>query len=196
VISLDDARQRILDAVAPLAPRPVALADALGLVLARDVVAAEMVPPFANTAMDGYAVRAADTANASDDAPATLRVVAELAAGVAPSVAVGPGDAIRIMTGAPMPAGADAVVMVERTRSSDASVDILQAAQAGDHVRPAGGDLEIGQHVFEAGHGSRLPTSACSPASTCARCRATRGRGSASVRPATSSWPTARSHPA
>jgi molybdopterin molybdotransferase len=151
VISLDDARQRILDAVAPLEPRPVALADARGLVLARGVVAAEMVPPFANTAMDGFAVRAADTANASADVPATLRVVGELAAGVAPSVAVGPGEAIRIMTGAPMPAGADAVVMVERTQSSGASVDILQAAQAGDHVRPAGGDLEIGQHVFEAG---------------------------------------------
>jgi len=151
VISLDDARQHILAAVAPLEPRSVALADARGLVLARDVVAAEMVPPFANTAMDGYAVRAADTAGASDDAPATLQVVGELAAGVAPSVAVGPGEAIRIMTGAPVPAGADAVVMVERTRSSGASVDILQTAQSGDHVRPAGGDLEVGQRVFDAG---------------------------------------------
>jgi molybdopterin molybdotransferase len=151
VISLDDARQRILDAVEPLAPRPVVLAEARGLVLARDVVAAEMVPPFANTAMDGYAVRATDTADASDEVPATLHVVGELAAGVAPSVAVGPGEAIRIMTGAPMPAGADAVVMVERTQSSGASVDILQAARPGDHVRPAGGDLEAGQRVFDAG---------------------------------------------
>ena len=151
MISLDDARQRILEVVAPLEPRPVALADARGLVLARAVVASEMVPPFANTAMDGYAVRAVDTAGASDDAPATLTVVGELAAGVGPSIAVGAGEAIRIMTGAPMPAGADAVVMVERTRSSDATVDILKAAQPGDHVRPAGGDLEIGQRVFDAG---------------------------------------------
>src|SRR4051812_47513248 len=110
-----------------------------------------MVPPFANTAMDGYAVRPADTANASDDAPATLRVVGELAAGVAPSIVVGPGEAIRIMTGAPMPAGADAVVMVERTRSAADAVDILDAAAPADHVRPAGGDLEAGQRVFDAG---------------------------------------------
>jgi molybdenum cofactor synthesis domain-containing protein len=151
VISLVEAQQRILDAVAPLAPRSVPLAGARGLVLAEAVIASEMVPPFANTAMDGYAVRAVDTTGAATDAPVVLRVVGELAAGVAPTTAVGAGQAIRIMTGAPMPAGADAVVMVERTRAAGDTVEILDAATSGDHVRPAGGDLETGQHVFDAG---------------------------------------------
>jgi len=151
MISLIEAQEYILSALTPLAPCPVELSAARGLVLAREVVASEMVPPFANTAMDGYAVRAADTAGASDTSPVTLRVVGELAAGVAPSVAVACGEAIRIMTGAPMPAGADAVVMVERTRSDATTVDVLAEAGPGDHVRAAGGDLEIGQRVFEAG---------------------------------------------
>jgi molybdenum cofactor synthesis domain-containing protein len=151
VIPLADAQARILGAVAPLEPRPVALAGARGLVLAREVIASEMVPPFANTAMDGYAVQAADTGGADESQPVALRVVGELAAGVAPSTPVGPGEAIRIMTGAPMPAGADAVVMVERTKSEGDRVEIFAAARAGDHVRPAGGDLAVGQRVFEAG---------------------------------------------
>jgi molybdenum cofactor synthesis domain-containing protein len=151
VISLADAQQRILDAVEPLPPRPVSVAEARGLVLARGVIASEMVPPFANTAMDGFAVRAADTVAASTDAPVTLRIVGELAAGRAPTIAVGAGDAIRIMTGAPMPDGADAIVMVERTRAEGDAVEILQAAEPGDHVRFAGGDLEIGQQVFNVG---------------------------------------------
>jgi molybdopterin molybdotransferase len=151
VISLVEAQQRILAAVAPLAPRPVALGAARGLVLAEDVIASEMVPPFANTAMDGYAVRAVDTAGASETSPVTLQVIGELAAGAAPSTEVGAGEAIRIMTGAPMPGGADSVVMVERTRSEGDAVKIFAAALRGDHVRFAGGDLEIGQRVFEAG---------------------------------------------
>jgi molybdenum cofactor synthesis domain-containing protein len=151
VIPLSEARQRILDAVTPLPPRLVALRAARGLVLARDVIASEMVPPFANTAMDGYAVRASDTAGASAQSPVTLRVVGEIAAGAAPTVPVGAGEAIRIMTGAPMPAGADSIVMVERTRADGETVAILDAAASGDHVRPAGGDLEAGQRVFETG---------------------------------------------
>jgi molybdenum cofactor synthesis domain-containing protein len=151
VISLTEAQQYILSPLTPLPPRQVELAAARGLVLAREVVASEMVPPFANTAMDGYAVRAADTAGASEALPVSLRVIGELAAGVAPTIAVAPGEAIRIMTGAPMPAGADAVVMVERTRSAADTVEVLEAARRGDHVRAAGGDLEIGQRVFETG---------------------------------------------
>jgi molybdopterin molybdotransferase len=151
VISLTEAQQHILDAVVPLTPRLTPLREARGLVLAREVIASEMVPPFANTAMDGYAVRASDTRGASDATPVDLRVIGELAAGVAPTVAVGSGEAIRIMTGAPMPAGADAVVMVERTQSAGERVTIFAGATAGDHVRPAGGDLEIGQRVFDTG---------------------------------------------
>ncbi|HEY8216457.1 MAG TPA: gephyrin-like molybdotransferase Glp, partial [Acidimicrobiia bacterium] len=108
-------------------------------------------PPFPNTAMDGYAVRAADTAGATVDAAVTLHVVGELAAGHAPDVAVGPGEAIRIMTGAPMPPGADAVVMVEQTRRADGDVQIQAEARLDQHVRGAGGDLRAGQIVFETG---------------------------------------------
>jgi molybdenum cofactor synthesis domain-containing protein len=149
---LDETRAAILAAVPPLPPVDVALPDAVGLVLAADVVAGEPVPPFANTAMDGYAVRAADTEGASDDAPVRLRVVDELPAGRAPSIPVGDGEAIRIMTGAPMPHGADAVVMVERTqRDGDDGVLIGAVASAGDHVRRPGGDLEAGEVAFPAG---------------------------------------------
>src|SRR5262245_43124788 len=145
VIPLEEMQALILDAVAPLPPRAFSLADARGLVLAEDIVASDPVPPFANTGMDGYAVRAADT-------PGTLRVVGELPAGRAPTVPVGPGEAIRIMTGAPMPDGADAVVMVERTeRDGDDGVAITLEVKSGLHVRRAGGDLEAGDVVFEPG---------------------------------------------
>jgi molybdenum cofactor synthesis domain-containing protein len=147
VISLADAQARVIDAVTPLAPRPHRRHDAVGLVLADDVVASEPVPPFANSAMDGYALRAADTATA----PTRLAVVGELAAGAAPTRAVGSGEAIRIMTGAPMPDGADAIVMVEKTRAEGDEVEILESARAGDHVRPVGGDLRAGDSVFAAG---------------------------------------------
>jgi len=149
VISLADAQAAILDAVGTLAPVPYERDAARGLVLARDIVAAEPVPPFANTGMDGYAVRAADT-------PGTLRVVGELPAGRAPTMPVGPGEAIRIMTGAPMPDGADAVVMVERTRVDGDNV-VVEVAQPGEHVRLAGGDVSAGDVVFE--HGTVLTPS-------------------------------------
>lgn len=147
MIPLADAQQQILDAITPLAPRSIALRDARGLVLAQDVVANEFVPPFANTGMDGYAVRCADT-------PGTLRVVGELPAGTAPTIPVGAGEAIRIMTGAPIPDGADAVVMVERTRMTGDPDDHLvevERARLGEHIRPAGGDIEPGVVVFERG---------------------------------------------
>jgi molybdenum cofactor synthesis domain-containing protein len=143
VISLADAQEAILDAVGTLAPVSYKRDAARGLVLAHDIVAAEPVPPFANTGMDGYAVRAADT-------PGTLRVVGELPAGRAPTTPVGPGEAIRIMTGAPIPDGADAVVMVERTRLDGDNV-VVEGARTGEHVRPAGGDVAAGDIVFERG---------------------------------------------
>jgi molybdopterin molybdotransferase len=153
VISLDDARAVVLGRVAPLAPRRVATTDALGLVLAEAVTAPEDVPPFANTAMDGYAVRAADTRGASEDRPVRLPVVAEVAAGHPATRALQAGEAMRIFTGAPMPDGADAVVMVERTeRLDDGAAVALQAeVAAGLHVRPAGDDLHAGDGVFDVG---------------------------------------------
>ncbi|MGH2686471.1 MAG: molybdopterin molybdotransferase MoeA [Actinomycetota bacterium] len=147
MIPLDSARSRVLAGCAPLHPRAVPVPDALGCVTSVELTAEEHVPPFANTAMDGFAVRAADTSGA----PVRLRIVATLAAGAAPERAVGQGEAIRIMTGAPMPDGADAVVMVERTSVDGDEVVIEQAAAAGDHVRAAGSDLAPGQVLFPAG---------------------------------------------
>jgi molybdopterin molybdotransferase len=154
VIPLEEAQNRILATVPRLPEATVALADALGLVTAEDLAATEPIPPFANTGVDGYAVRAADTAGATPESPVRLRVVDELPAGKAPTVPVGPGEAIRIMTGAPMPPGADAVVMVEDTSEQDGIVDIQKGARAGENVQPAGHDLERGQVVLRAG--SRL----------------------------------------
>jgi len=155
VIEFDEVRSAILDAVGRLDPVELESSDALGLVLSADVMSTGPIPPFANTAMDGYAVRAQSTMGATADAPARLRVVGELPAGRAPTTAVGDGEAIRIMTGAPMPDGADAIVIVELTRraevAGDDGVDVLQAAKPGDHVRRPGGDVEAGQLVFRAG---------------------------------------------
>ncbi|MEN3315458.1 MAG: molybdopterin molybdotransferase [Acidimicrobiaceae bacterium] len=149
MISVDEARSHILRACPGLGRRSLRLQDALGCVAAEDVVADEDVPPFANTAMDGYALRAADT----EAAPVRLTVVATLAAGGAPDVEVGPGQAVRIMTGAPMPPGADAVVMVERTRPVDGGAGVVIEATAGpgDHVRGPGEDLRRGQALFASG---------------------------------------------
>jgi molybdenum cofactor synthesis domain-containing protein len=152
LIPLEDARREILDAIRPLDPVDWPSRDALGLALAADVSTAESVPPFANTAMDGYALRAADTVGAAAGAGVRLRVVGDLPAGHAPTVPVGPGEAIRIMTGAPIPEGADAIVMVERTRrDGDDGVLVDHEASVGDHIRAAGGDLAAGSRVFTAG---------------------------------------------
>jgi len=152
LVPLEEARDGILAAVPTLPVVDTPIADAVGLVLAVEVVTDEPVPPFANTAMDGYAVRAADTVGASDASPVRLRVVGELPAGRAPTTPVGPGEAIRIMTGAPVPDGADAIVMVERTqRDGDDGVLVEAEVTEGLHVRLPGGDLQAGQVVFAAG---------------------------------------------
>jgi molybdenum cofactor synthesis domain-containing protein len=149
VVPLDEAIAHILARCRPLAPVTVPALHAGGLVLAGEVVAAEPIPPFANTAMDGYAVRAADTAGA----PVTLPVVAEVAAGHPATRALLPGEAMRIFTGAPMPEGADAVVMVERTvrLEEGQAVHIEVAVDPGTHLRAAGEDLQAGERVFGPG---------------------------------------------
>jgi molybdenum cofactor synthesis domain-containing protein len=152
MISLDEARSRVLADCGPAAPIIVDLADALGLVLAEDQASGEAVPPFANTAMDGYAVHADDVAGATEDDPARLEVIGTLAAGGEPTTTVRPGEALRIMTGAPWPPGADAVAIVETTRPGpDGTVEVLAPAAAGAHIRPAGEDLAPGQLMFPAG---------------------------------------------
>src|SRR5690606_802545 len=110
MISVEDARARILERFTVLAAEETPLLDAQGLVLAEDVRAGFNIPPLANTSMDGYAVRADDTAGAAYESPRTLRVIGYLAAGHLYEGAVGPGEAVRIMTGAPIPEGADAIV--------------------------------------------------------------------------------------
>jgi molybdenum cofactor synthesis domain-containing protein len=144
---LGDAQRSVLSAMTALPSEPVDLEGALGLVLAQPVVAPHDVPPFANSGMDGFAVRASDVAVV----PATLRVVDDVRAGSVPSHPVAGGEAIRIMTGAPIPEGADAIVMVENTEADDGNVRILAPAHQGDHIRPAGGDIPAGVTVFEAG---------------------------------------------
>jgi molybdenum cofactor synthesis domain-containing protein len=153
LLPLADAQAHVLDRVSALPPVPVTTASARGLVLAEAVVAHEAVPPFANTAMDGYAVVAADTAGASGGSPVRLPVVAEVAAGHPAPRPLCAGEAMRIFTGAPVPEGADAIVMVERTeRLGDGSaVAISGVAAPGDHIRPAGDDVRVGDEVLGAG---------------------------------------------
>lgn len=149
MIPLDEALAHVLARCEPLVPGPVPALSAAGLVLAGEVVAAEAVPPFANTAMDGYAVRAADTAGA----PVVLPVAGEVAAGHPADRPLAAGEAVRIFTGAPLPDGADAVVMVESTEALDGglSVRIEVAVEPGTHLRAAGEDLKPGERVFGAG---------------------------------------------
>lgn len=147
---LDDHVSRALDLVEPAPAREVALAQALGLTAAADLAAATASPAFDNSAMDGYAVRAADTAGASPDRPVVLTVAGETAAGAAPA-ALPPGSAWRIMTGAPVPAGADAIVPVEHTDGGTARVVIAHPTDAGRHVRRRGEDAVPGDAVVAAG---------------------------------------------
>jgi molybdenum cofactor synthesis domain-containing protein len=149
VISLADAQGVVLGACSPLTPVETVATDAVGLVLADDVAAGEDVPPFANSAVDGYAVIAGDTTAA----PVELIVAGELAAGAPPPTApLAPGQTFRIMTGAPIPRGADAVVMVEDSELLDAEKVRLNAAVgSGTSVRAAGDDVRRGDVVFRAG---------------------------------------------
>ena len=152
MLSVEEALERILQAFRPLEPEQVDLLEALGRVLAEDVSADTDIPPFANSAMDGYAVRTADTAGASQESPERLRIVGEVAAGYVDETTVTPGTAIRIMTGAPLPPGADAVVRVEDTRQHGANwVDVFVETPVGRYVRPAGEDVRQGDIVLRRG---------------------------------------------
>jgi molybdopterin molybdotransferase len=157
VISVEEAQEQVLARIGRLEPTPVTALEALGCVLACDVVSDVDVAPFDNSAMDGYAVRAVDTQMAREDNPAILRVVDHIAAGAMPRATVGRGEASRIMTGAPVPGGADAIVMVENTTSLDGggstggTVAIAKPARVGDHIRLKGEDVRVGDTVMSAG---------------------------------------------
>jgi len=153
MITLEDARVHVLAHCPPLPAAEVPCRAAIGLVLAAAVEAAEDVPPFANSAVDGYAVVAASVAGASAAVPVELPVVAEVAAGASSDHVLQPGEAVRIMTGAPVPAGADAIVMVEDTErlAGGARVAILRPIDAGSAVRAVGDDVRAGTALYPAG---------------------------------------------
>jgi molybdopterin molybdotransferase len=161
MISVEEARDRILAYFSRLEPERKPLLDALGQVLADDVVAPFDIPPLDNTAMDGYAVRAADTTGASETSPVELRVIADLAAGYVLETPVGPGEAVRIMTGAPVPPGADAIVPFEETDEALRGINeaaprpgvvrVLKAARPGANIRYRGEDIRKDAVVIPAG---------------------------------------------
>jgi molybdopterin molybdotransferase len=151
MIRVEEALKYILDAVSPLGLERVNILDALGRVIGEDVYAGRAIPPKDNSAMDGYALRAGDTRGASEEAPAILEVVEEIPAGSIPEKRIGPGQAARIMTGAPVPEGADAVVRMEDSRKENSRVAILVGAKAGQDIRLAGEDVQPGEKVISRG---------------------------------------------
>ncbi|MFJ6725768.1 MULTISPECIES: gephyrin-like molybdotransferase Glp [unclassified Streptomyces] len=191
--SVDEHLEDILSAVRPLEPIELQLPDAQGCVLVEDVTVPVSLPPFDNSSMDGYAVRVADVAGASEEYPAALEVVGDVAAGAPDLLHVGPGQAARIMTGAPLPPGAEAVVPVEwtdgglgggpvdgmRARSlapeqATGQVRVHRAAEARAHVRAQGSDVRAGDRALAAGTVLGPPQIALLAAI---------GRGTARVRP-------------
>jgi molybdopterin molybdotransferase len=162
LISVEEALAAILHHVQALEAERVPILEALGRVLAEEVVSDIDIPPFANSAMDGYAVRAADVATATVEAPVRLAVTGSVAAGYVAGMRLRPGTAIRIMTGAPLPEGADAVVPIEETTDADRpkaarleapsdEVGVRKAVAPGDHVRPAGEDIRRRERVMAPG---------------------------------------------
>lgn len=156
MIGVDEARERILARFHPLEPERVPILEALDRVLAEDIYSDIDIPPFDNSAMDGYALRSGDTIGASQENPVTLEVMADLAAGHTTHLKVESGRAIRIMTGAPLPEGADAVVRFEETSegltgSWGERIEVYKEVSPWDNVRPAGEDIRKGELVLPKG---------------------------------------------
>ena len=159
MILVEEALERVLADVRPLTPARVPLADANGLVLSEDVRSAVSIPPLPNSAMDGYAVRADDVAAAGQDSPVVLPVIGEIAAGSPPEPAVTPGAAVRIMTGAPIPSGADTIVRFEDTDEESRrekglpldAIGIYASPRLGMSIRAAGEDVQAGDTVLVKG---------------------------------------------
>jgi molybdopterin molybdotransferase len=150
-VSVEEHRERILSAIDPLPAFDQPLMEAFGLAAAEDVHAGVALPGFDNSAMDGYAVAQADVATASGESPVHLPVVGEIGAGQGSLMAMSPGTAVKIMTGAPVPAGADSVVPYEWTDRGVAHVVISRAPEPGQHVRRQGQDVSVGDLLVEAG---------------------------------------------
>jgi molybdopterin molybdotransferase len=151
VLSVAEALDRVLSGVRTLGAESVPLAEALGRVVAESVVAEREIPPWDNSAMDGYALRAADTRTASETRPVSLAVVGEVAAGRVAPGELGPGQAYRILTGAPLPPGSDAVVPQEEVRREGTRVALARPVKEGAYVRPHGEDIRPGDRMLEPG---------------------------------------------
>jgi len=151
LVSVDDYREGILAGLEPLDPITLPLADSHGCVLADDVVTQWPLPSFDNSSMDGYAVIASDVSAAAETSPVTLTVIDDVPAGSRADVALRPGCAVRIMTGAPIPSGTDCIVPVEVTDAGTDSVEIRERVAAGSYIRRAGEDVIVGDVVVRAG---------------------------------------------
>jgi molybdopterin molybdotransferase len=151
LISVEDARRMVLERAAPLGDEPVPVPAALGRSLAEDIVAPDPIPPFDNSAMDGFAVVAADTAGAAPGEPVRLPLLDESRAGTPAGSALEPGAAIAISTGAAVPAGADAVVPIEDVEASQGEILLTRPVEPGRHIRRAGEVVAPGQQVLRAG---------------------------------------------
>ena len=153
MIPLDEAQDYVLERISQLPEEVVGITSARERVTAEAVTSGELVPPFDNTAVDGYALKAADTDGATESNEVTLEVIGTIPAGTQPDFEIKSGQSAKIMTGAPLPEGADAVVMVEWTRQ-DKSKDLVhlsRSAKRGDHIRRSGEDLCPGDQVIDKG---------------------------------------------
>lgn len=151
LLSVDEAREKLLAQIRPLAPLQLPLTEAHGCVAAEDVVAERDLPEFASSAMDGFAVRASDVAGATPLSPAELKVVGRAMIGRHPEATVGGGEAVRIATGAPIPAGADTIVPIENAELLGVTVRLIDGPPPGRHIRPAGEDVREGSVLVPAG---------------------------------------------
>lgn len=141
------AQALLLAAVSPVEKEPLALPHCGGRILAQDLIARENVPSFDRSPYDGYALRAADTANAAEDNPVTLRILEEIPAGAVPTKPVTPGSAVKVLTGSPIPEGADAVIMYEKTVFTEQEVRLFGPVKAGDNIVHAGEDIRKGSRL-------------------------------------------------
>ena len=151
MITVDEALDKILSHIHPLGFEKVSLLDSLGKVIGEDVYARRNIPPLDNSAMDGYALRSEDIRDASQEHPVQLEVIEDLPAGYISAKILEKGKAIRIMTGAPVPKGTDAVIPVEETKKENGSALIFRAATSGENIRKSGEDVKKGDRVISGG---------------------------------------------
>ncbi|MGE5461311.1 MAG: gephyrin-like molybdotransferase Glp [Solirubrobacterales bacterium] len=151
LVPVDEARERVLSQIKPLQPLELPLQEAEGCVLAQQVVAGADIPDFASSAMDGFAVRSGEVGDATPSSPVELRIVGRAMIGQRPEATVGGGEAVRIATGAPIPAGADTIVPIENCEVVGDAVRILAGSPEGKHIRPTGEDVKGGEVLLPAG---------------------------------------------